>query len=125
MRRSLKAVLGASAASAAVATTMLTGAGAAHAASDLYGCPSGAVCVYQQDQPASSSTLTNTYYSYGAHNFVNQVGYHWVINNQTDGASTTLCYGYNGGDCTGATIAAGGWRAENLTPFNSIRLNRP
>ena len=43
----------------------------------------------------------------------------------TDGATATLCYGYNGGNCTGATIPAGGWRAENLTPINSIRLNRP
>ncbi|MEU0677040.1 hypothetical protein ABZ330_29900 [Streptomyces sp. NPDC006172] len=124
MRTKLRALLGASAATATVVGTMLAGAGTAHAAT-LYGCPSGAVCVYAQDQPASSSTLTHAYYSYGAHNLSNQEGWHWVINNQTGGASTTMCYGYNGGNCTGTTIAAGSWSAENLSPINSIRLNRP
>ncbi|MDX3072563.1 hypothetical protein ACIP98_19210 [Streptomyces sp. NPDC088354] len=125
MRKSLRALLGTSAVTATVAATVLTGAGAAHAAGDLYGCPSGAVCVYAQDQPASSSTLTSAYYSYGAHNLVNQFGWHWVINNQTGGASATICFGSNGGNCTGDTIPAGGWAAEDLTPVNSIRLNRP
>jgi hypothetical protein len=48
-----------------------------------------------------------------------------VDNNQTGGATVTLCYGYNGGDCTGPTIPAGSVLLRNLTPINSIRLNRP
>lgn len=122
--KNLRAMFGASAATVGAVATLMTGAGSAHAA-DLYGCPSGAVCIYAEGQPASSGTLTNTYWSYGAHNLSNQNNWHWVINNQTGGASTTLCYGYDGGNCSGPTIAAGGWKAVDLTPINSIRLNRP
>ncbi|MEU3346072.1 hypothetical protein ABZ723_13925 [Streptomyces sp. NPDC006700] len=120
-------MLGASAAAVGAVATLLTGAGTANAAAtaDLYGCPSGAVCVYAEGKPASSSTLTHTYWSYGAHNLSNQFNWHWVINNQTGGASADLCYEYNGGNCTGGKIAAGGWQAVNLSPINSIRLNRP
>ncbi|BAU85281.1 hypothetical protein SLA_4393 [Streptomyces laurentii] len=125
--RNLKVVLGASVATVGAVATLMTGAGSANAAAagSLYGCPSGAVCVYAEDQVANSSTLTHTYWSYGAHNLSNQYGWHWVINNQTGGASADLCYKYNGGDCTGGRIPAGGWKAANLTDINSIRLNRP
>ncbi|MCX5138820.1 MULTISPECIES: hypothetical protein [unclassified Streptomyces] len=125
--RNLKIMLGASVATAGAVATLMTGAGTvnAAAAASLYGCPSGAVCIYAEGKPASSATLTHTFWSYGAHNLSNQKNYHWVINNQTGGASADLCLKYDGGSCTGGRIPAGGWDDPNLTPINSVRLNRP
>ncbi|MER5741799.1 hypothetical protein ACFV97_26365 [Streptomyces sp. NPDC059913] len=123
----LKAALGATAATVGTVAALVTGAGAADAsslASPLYGCPSGAACVYAEGKAPSAATLTDTYWSYGAHDLKNQYNSHWVANNQTGGASITLCYGYGGTTCTGPTIYAGGMLAVDLTKVNSIRLNR-
>lgn len=65
----------------------------------------------------------NQYYTYGVHNLSNKIGYYYVDNNQTGGATATLCYGYNGVNCTGGTIKAGEICWKDLTPINSIRLN--
>ncbi|MFI0721237.1 hypothetical protein [Streptomyces sp. NPDC021224] len=86
------------------------------------GCPSGAVCVYGKDAPAQ--TPTAVYYSYGAHNLSNQLGWHWVLNNQTGGAHAHLCLGYDGANCTYDIAPQTGVRAD-LTPVNSITLDRP
>ncbi len=98
-------------------------------ASDFYGCPSGAVCIYRDGNPdhLSAAYITNTYWSYGAHNLVNQLNNHWVLNNQYGGPNATavLCYGYNGTSCTGGAIAPGWGFVVDLTLINSIVLNRP
>lgn len=87
------------------------------------GCPDGAVCIYPQNQnPAVSPT--DVFYSYGAHNLSGKVGNHWVLNNQTGGATANLCTGYNGAGCGGAIAASTGVYAD-LGPIYSIRLNRP
>ncbi|MEU6557104.1 hypothetical protein ABZ915_43730 [Streptomyces sp. NPDC046915] len=121
--------------SATLIVMSLSGAGAAgaSAATDAYyGCPAGAVCIYAQD-PGKEPTadpdphrITNIYYSYGAHNLSNQYGYHWVANNQTGGSNATydLCRGYNGVNCTFGGIPRTAWH-DDLTPINSIVLNRP
>ncbi|NUS12241.1 MAG: hypothetical protein HOY69_12720 [Streptomyces sp.] len=120
MRRITKAIT-----ALAFAAGVAASAGVADArpAGDSWdGCPSGAVCVYAQD--ADAVTPTDVYWSYGAHNLSNQTGWHWVLNNQTGGAHAHLCQGYNGADCTYDIAAQNGVRAD-LTPVNSITLNRP
>jgi hypothetical protein len=123
MRGKLSAVL-ATAATAAVLAGGATSASAATAkvaANDGWGCPSGYVCIIAPD----GVTIESKYYTYGAHNLSGMYDIHTVDNNQTGGATATLCYGYNGVDCTGPTIVVGWVLHRNLTPFNSIRLNRP
>ncbi|MEV0210461.1 hypothetical protein AB0H97_35245 [Streptomyces sp. NPDC050788] len=92
----------------------------------VYGCPGGAACIYPQNADIHTSTPTNIYYSYGAHNLSNQLGNHYVLNNQYGGANATvqLCTGYNGVNCT-ITIKLNEFGNYNLTPINSIVLNRP
>ena len=120
MRKITKAIT-ALAFAVGVATT--GGIANAQSAGDSWdGCPSGAVCVYGQDAPAQ--TPTDVYWSYGAHNLSNQVGWHWVLNNQTGGAHAHLCLGYNGANCNYDLPAQTGVRAD-LTPVNSITLDRP
>ncbi|MFJ7043093.1 hypothetical protein ACIQVC_06770 [Streptomyces sp. NPDC101112] len=92
-------------------------------AGDWAGCPSGAVCIYPQNQDPAVRP-SNIYWAYGPHNLRNQVGWHWVLNNQTDRATADLCLGYNGQNCNYNIRAQGGVWAD-LTPVNSIRLNRP
>ncbi|MBL1082460.1 hypothetical protein JK359_10780 [Streptomyces actinomycinicus] len=120
-----KTIRGAAAfATAAAAVMAMTGAAHAKPAADPWaGCPDGAVCVYPQNQnPAQSPSLV--FYSYGPHNLSNQFGRHWVLNNQYGGATASLCTGYNGAGC-GAPIAEGTGVYADLTPINSITLNRP
>ena len=120
MRKSISSVL----AAAATATALAGGATSASAAvtdSDPWGCPSGYVCIFAQD----GVTIAEKYYTYGAHNLSGMFGSHFVDNNQTGGATASLCYGYNGVNCTGGTIEAGAVYLKDLTPINSIRLNRP
>ncbi|MER7921549.1 MULTISPECIES: hypothetical protein [unclassified Streptomyces] len=125
----MRKMLGAAAAFATAAVTVVAMSGAAQAkpADDTPwdGCPSGAVCIYGEGVvPANNPHPTDVYYSYGAHNLSNQVGQHWILNNQTGGASVTLCNGYNGTNCT-ETIAQDNGLLRNFTPINSIVLNRP
>lgn len=98
-------------------------------AGEWAGCPLGAACIYRDGHPdhLRREYITNMYWSYGAHNLVNQFGDHWVLNNQYGGPNATvvLCYGYNGTNCTGRVIPPGWAFVENLTPINSIVLNRP
>jgi hypothetical protein len=121
MRGKLSAVL----ATAATATVLAGGATSAAASTvavnDGWGCPSGYVCIIAPD----GATMVNKYYTYGVHNLSGKIGRYYVDNNQTGGATVNLCYGYNGEDCTGPVIRAGSVLLWNLTPMNSIRLNRP
>jgi hypothetical protein len=56
----------------------------------------------------------------------NRFGYHVVLNNQYGGAGATaqLCTGYGGVNCV-VTIQMNYNANYNLTPINSIVLNRP
>ncbi|MEU6775055.1 hypothetical protein [Streptomyces sp. NPDC046759] len=119
-----KMIRGAAAfATATAAVLAMSGAAHAKPASPWAGCPDGAVCVYPQDQnPAQKPSLV--FYSYGAHNLSNQYGRHWVLNNQYGGATASLCTGYDGAGC-GSPIAQGTGVYADLSPINSITLNRP
>ncbi|MER5354778.1 hypothetical protein ABT093_31145 [Kitasatospora sp. NPDC002551] len=125
MMKRFKAMLGTAAATATLAVGLLGTAGTAEAATtgSWLGCDDGWVCVYAEGQEPTAGTVTSGYYTYGAHNFVNELNFHWVTNNQTGGATATLCYGYDGTNCTGPTIPAGVAINVNLTDFNSIVLN--
>ncbi|MGD3112432.1 hypothetical protein [Streptomyces sp. YGL11-2] len=54
----------------------------------------------------------------------NQYGWHWVLNNQSDGAHAHLCTGSGGAGCNYDMAAQNGVWAD-LTPVNSITLDRP
>ena len=114
-------------ATATIAVVAMSGAAQAKPADGTPwdGCPSGAVCIYGEGVvPKDNPHPTDVYYSYGAHNLSNQFGQHWILNNQTGGATASLCNGSNGTNCTD-TIAQGTGLLRNFTPINSITLNRP
>jgi hypothetical protein len=111
---------------AAVLLAGLAGSGTAHA--DPWDrCPEGAVCIYPEGKdPAQDPNVNPTYvfYSYGAHNIQNQFNRHWVYNNQHSNASAQLCRGANGVGCEDPIEAKWAVYAD-LTPINSVKLNRP
>lgn len=115
------------AATGATAAAVVLSAGAATAATSdqtvakaqRAGCPSGYVCVYPDTTENGSPMM---YYRYGASNFSNVFGTRLIINNQTGGAAFRLCTGYNGQSC-GPRKGPGRY-LENLTPINSILLER-
>ncbi|MFB7911466.1 hypothetical protein ACFC1T_34050 [Kitasatospora sp. NPDC056076] len=122
MRR-ITRTLTAVAITAAALTAVGTGGAGAAVTGDWAGCPSGAVCVYPQDQnPAVSPSAV--YWSYGAHNLSGQYGNHWVLNNQTGGAHAHLCKSSGGGNCVYDIPAQNGVYYD-LGPINSITLDRP
>jgi hypothetical protein len=108
-------------ATAAAVAGGATSAGAAVAVNGPSNCPSGHVCIFAVD----GDNPIDKFYTYGAHNVSGKVGFYYVANNQTDGATATLCYGDNGVQCFGGTLKPGFAYARDLTPINSIRLNRP
>lgn len=117
-RRILKGAIG-----IAVMTTALTALGPAPAASaaTVYGCPSGAVCIYPG---ANWSGTPLKYCAYGAHNLSGQYGTKRIFNNHTGGATMRTCTGYNGAGCQGF-LPANQYLDKNMTPINSIVLVRP
>ncbi|MER6999337.1 hypothetical protein [Streptomyces sp. NPDC000410] len=106
-----------------VAAVLAFGGAAEAKPADWAGCPDGAVCIYPQDQDPAQKP-SDIFYSYGAHNLSNQFGNHWVLNNQTGGATAALCTGSGGSGC-GERIAADTGVYADLTPINSITLYRP
>lgn len=109
----------------ALAAGALATAGPAEAGSSFYGCPAGAVCIYNGSTPDTGIEPGGVYWSYGAHNLYNQNGYHAVINNQTGGAWLTFCGGSNGRGQwleSEAPNTAYPPYAAYLTPVNSIIL---
>ena len=107
-----------------VATAVVTAVGPAQAKAETtrYNCPDGAVCLYAEGAPLSS-TPTNIWYSYGAHNLSGQYNKHWIFNNQYGwNAYAQLCTGYDGtGDCSDIMGPQDGiWR--DFTPINSVVL---
>lgn len=96
---------------------------AAEATGTKYGCPSGAVCVYPRNaQLSAGPERAGIYYSYGVHNFVNELGYHRIYNNQYGGAGFQICLGYNGRGCSAVQRATGGYNPYDLTGINSLVL---
>lgn len=88
-----------------------------------YGCPYGAVCIYNNADPNSGIQSGGVYWAYGAHNLSNQFGDHYVVNNQYGGAWVELCTGYNGtGRGESIIFGAPYGNVENLSPINSIFL---
>ncbi|MFB4311193.1 hypothetical protein [Actinomadura sp. GTD37] len=138
MRTKVRTLLATTAATVGVAAATLAGptANAADAAQTRpaggpwLGCPYGAVCIYTD---ATFSRITQTFWSYGPHNLVNQYGRRPVVNNQYGGAKVTLCYGYNGTRCDSTwtippvegTPCATCYALPDLTPVNSMVLSRP
>jgi len=123
----LRAALGAVATAALSATAVGGMAASASAAgtSDaeakaLHGCPSGAVCIYD-DAGWEAKQPEHMYWSYGPHKFYEEYGTHAMVNNQTGGATMTLCYGADGTNCID-TRSAPAIEFPNLTPFNSVKL---
>lgn len=114
-------------AGAIVATATLLCGGAAvmattaSAAGTVEGCPFGDVCVYPQNAGWNGGHPSLTFYTYGAHNLSNQLGSHYVFNNQSGAAVARLCTGYNGVGC-GTEGHPGQVINANLTPINSIVL---
>ena len=125
--RKLKAMRTAAAlvlATGAVMTVSATQAQAKPAAT-IHGCPEGYVCIYPENAGWNNDVPSHKYYTYGYHNLSNMYGIHRIINNQTGGATMQTCTGYNGTGCEGYLPGGGWWIDKNMTPINSIRLNRP
>lgn len=108
----------------AAGAVLATGAGAQAAGvgaqATYQGCPSGYVCIYP-NASWNNGVPEHTYYTYGAHNLVEEYGTHRIFNNQTDGATVQTCTGSNGANC-GSKMGTWTYRDQNLTPVNSIRL---
>lgn len=85
------------------------------------GCPHGAACIYPD--ASWNADPEHVYWTYGAHPLHNEFGVHRVLNNQTDGATVRLCKGADGTDC-GAPGDEFTFGDFDLTPYNSIRLDR-
>lgn len=118
-------VRGAAALALATAAATAIGTGSAHASDQpQYGCPSGAVCIYGQNADYHNGHPTDVFYSYGAHNLSGQFGDHFVLNNQTGGASAHLCLGYNGVDCR-YPLPQDQRINYDMDEINSIVLDRP
>jgi hypothetical protein len=124
------------AAAAALLIGALVGFAAPAQAATVHGCPHGAVCIYPQNAGWNNDHPSVTMYSYGAHNLSNQIGNHYVLNNQYDDGGfpviAVLCYGYNGTNCDDnltiyqwdrSTARGVSWNNYNLTPINSVILS--
>ena len=85
------------------------------------GCPSGAVCVYPQDAGWNNGHPSDSDYSYGAHNLVNQFGTHRIFNNQTGGANSGTARAPAAPVARGTWPPAGTW-IKDLALINSITL---
>lgn len=94
----------------------------APAGGTVHGCPYGDVCVYPEGKGWNNDVPSIEYYTYGYHNLVNQLNYHYVLNNQWGSATASFCTGYGGGGTCSPTLAMGTSTNINLTPINSITL---
>ncbi|HET6737735.1 MAG TPA: hypothetical protein VFH76_02335 [Kribbella sp.] len=82
-------------------------------------CPSGAVCLRE---PNGSILSKNIWYSYGAHNLSNVIGYKVLINAQTGGAGFKMCLNYGGTNCGPVYRYTGAYPNHDFTKINSIVL---
>ena len=95
---------------------------AAPADGSVYGCPKGYACIYP-GKDANNNVPQHKYYYYGVYKLHNEYGYHYIVNNQYDGAIVRLCTDWNGKNCpTTMQFDNGGAGLFNLSPINSIVL---
>jgi hypothetical protein len=95
---------------------------------DIPGCPSGYVCIY--DDVSDIYNLQgyidrrilpeHKWAAYGYHALQGEYDVHLVVNNQYGGAIARLCTGVGSG--CGHTYAENEWHWENLTPINYVQL---
>lgn len=90
-------------------------------ANSLHGCPSGAVCLYD-DAAWANQEPDHMYWSYGPHRLYDEYGEQTIVNNQTGGATMNLCEGSDGTGCIDP-LSAPVTVPAYLTPYNSIRLD--
>lgn len=86
----------------------------------LHGCPSGAVCIYD-GAGWDAKVPEHVYWSYGPHKLYDEYGKHAMVNNQTGGATMTLCEGADGTNCIDPRSAPA-TEFPDLTRFNSVKL---
>ncbi|GHO97549.1 hypothetical protein KSF_075970 [Reticulibacter mediterranei] len=86
-----------------------------------HGCPVGYFCIYPQDKGWNGDRPSLKYYRYGVYQLHNQVGTHYIFNNQTSRAWVWLCTDWNGNNSAGR-YSSPDYEVVNLTPINSIRL---
>jgi hypothetical protein len=88
-----------------------------------YGCAGGWVCLSAQNAGLSGNWI-GKYYYYGYDNLSNVLGWHTLLNNQTNNAWVYECLNYGGTNCDFATSTYGTAYADttDFTPINSIRL---
>ncbi|MFD9728555.1 hypothetical protein [Streptomyces sp. NPDC059072] len=123
-RTSLRTKLATVAAAGVMALgTGVLAAGPAQAAGSWHGCPSGAVCIYPRDAGWNNDRPSNVYWD-GVYKLYNQVGMHFVVNNQTDGWVDRICYDSYGSSCDSYVQPPGTTWWVDLTPMNSIKLSR-
>ncbi len=133
MKRRIGAALGIAVVAATVGLGVQT---PANATTTVHGCPSGAFCIYPQNAGWNNNKPSYEFFSYGAHNLSNQVGHHYVLNNQYNDpqgnpVTADLFTGYNGTGVDSATYyqysrstAEGvSWGNPDLTPINSVVLS--
>jgi hypothetical protein len=87
-----------------------------------HGCPVGYFCIYPQDKGWNGDRPSLKYYRYGVYQLHNQVGTHYIFNNQTSHAWVWLCTDWNGNNSAFRLTSPDYATLINLTPINSIRL---
>lgn len=104
----------------ALAATLLTAYATPAANAVTTGCPSGYVCIYPS-AGWNNGVPQLKFVAYGSADLSNMTGTHRVYNNQTGGATVSLCTSYGGAGC-GAYHAPAWYADVNLTPINSVDL---
>lgn len=88
----------------------------ASSSGSYYGCPSQYVCLYSAD-----GALEHKYYYYGFNALYDEWGYHYIVNNQVDGALAFLCKNKNRSSCAGPIYVHDVWKYD-MSPINYILL---
>ncbi|MFJ2596454.1 hypothetical protein [Streptomyces erythrochromogenes] len=119
-RTSIRTKLAAVAATGVMAlgTGVLAASPASASDQPFHGCWSGNACIWAAGA-ALDTAPTHQYRNAGTYNLSNQVNWHYVKNNQTQGWKFKLCTGWNGtGTCYTMYQDELWW--TNLTPINSV-----
>ena len=82
------------------------------------------MCIYAQDRhdDIGASDGIGQYYKCAAYNLQRENGWHWVVNNQIEGAHVKLYTGSNGSGSCHSVIDVHNREWTNLTSINSIVL---
>jgi hypothetical protein len=89
----------------------------------VHGCKLGYFCIYPRDAGWNGDVPSNTYYRYGPYQLKDQIGFHYLFNNQTGPATVLICTDWNGRTCPQYMPPGPFEAAMDLGPINSIRLN--